>query len=256
MFQLFKKGGRYEEQNIFKLISEKVDSECKNISSNSHQICVCHRDTKHNIVKYCSLKSVFEWEILVYLYIIDNRIALQTSIVADKIIYDTSDKVSLYTFLNKYNPNIKLLLNELFGFVCKFRTFNFLHGNLHIHNIFVNPQMFIRRGKFYIIDFGNSFILDKKINTFPNYNRSSFIGESDKKISSMFFEFWDFFTLFISLKIFFKNNLDTIVYLETLIKNYIPMDILLRFSKEYQDYGLDNILSFYLDDPCIITMNT
>jgi len=254
MFQLFKKGDRYEEENIFKSISEKVDSECKNISSNSYQICVCDRDTKRNIVKYCSLQNVFEWEVLVYLYIIDNRIALQTSIVADKIIYDTSDKVSLYTFLNKYNPNIKLLLNELFGFVCKFRTFNFLHGNLHIHNIFVNPKMFIRRGKFYIIDFGNSFILDKKINTFPNYNRSSFIGESDKKISSIFFEFWDFFTLFVSLKIYFKNNLDTVVYLETLITNYIPIDILLRFSKEYQDYCFDNILTFYLDEPCIINV--
>ena len=252
MFGLFKKKDREKEQNIFKLISEKVDYECKNISSNSYQMCVCNRDTKHNIVKYCSLKSVFEWETLVYLYIIDAKIALQTSIVTDNIIYDTSDKVSLYTFLNKYKPNIKLLLNELFGFVCKFRTFNFLHGNLHIHNIFVNPEMFFRRGKFYIIDFGNSFILDKKVNTIPNYNRSSFIGESEKKISSMFFEFWDFFTLFISLKLYFKNNLDIVVYLETLIINYIPRDILLRFIKEYQDYGFDNILTFYLDNPNII----
>lgn len=256
MFNLFKKREKQTE-NIFKSSkSEKKDSECENISLNSYQTCVCNRDSKRNIVKYYCLENMFEWEICVYLYIINTKIALKTSLCDKNIVYDTRDKVSLYTFLKNNNPNIKFLLNELFGFVCKFRTFNFLHGNLHIHNIFVNPEMFIRKGKFYVMDFSNSFILDKTISKTPDYNRSSFIGESDKKISSIFFEYWDFFTLFVSLKIYFKDSIDIIVYLETLIENYIKKDVLLRFIKEYQNHRIDNILTFYLDDPCIITMNT
>ena len=125
---------------------------------------------------------------------------------------------------------------------------------MHIHNIFINPETFVRRGRFYVIDFSNSFLLDKLEKTAgPNYQRSSFLGEMDKKITSIFFEYWDFFTLYVSLKLLLKDDLHSIVYLDNLIQNYIKPDVLDRFLKEYENYNDTNILTFYLDKPTFVS---
>lgn len=250
MFLFKRKSKPKETENIFKTISTKRDSECNYLTTMCFQQCVYDKDKSQNIIKYCSLQDVFEWETVIYLYLLDKYITPPINIKNKNITYDTSDKISLYQYIKTNEFSVKLLLNELFGFVCKFRHYNFLHGNLHVHNIFVNPDTFIRRGRFYVIDFSNSFLLDKLEKTpAPNYQRSSFLGEMDRKITSIFFEYWDFFTLYISLKLLFKGDLHTIVYLDNLIQNYIKPDVLDRFLKEYENYNDTNILTFYLDKP-------
>lgn len=256
---LFKRKSRDNKQNetqsenIFKTISKKRDSECNYLTLMCFQKCVYDKDDSQNIVKYCSFQDVFEWETVIYLYLLDKHISTSIHITGKHIKYDTHDKISLYQYINNDKISLKLLLNELFGFVCKFRDYNFLHGNLHVHNIFVNPDTFVRRGRFYVIDFSNSYLFDKADRSTPQYQRSSFLGEMDHKITSIFFEYWDFFTLYISLKLLLKNNLQNVVYLDNLIQNYIKPDVLDRFLTEYEKYNDTNILTFYLDKPKFVT---
>lgn len=140
----------------------------------------------------------------------------------------------------------------MFGFICKFREYNFLHGNLHIHNIFINKDKFISKGEFYVIDYSNSFLMDKNITSkLPQYQRSSYLQETSLKIQSIFFEYWDFFTLYISLLPHLKCK-DKEQYLNDLIKTYIKEDILNRFLSEYEKYKETNILVYHLDNPTFI----
>ena len=88
------------------------------------------------------------------------------------------------------------------------------------------------KGRFYIIDFSNSYIFKtnrRGVTSCPKYNRTSFIGEYDKKASYEFFIYWDFFTLYVSLKMFLKNDFENLVYLERLIQNYMSEEIVKRF---------------------------
>lgn len=237
--------------NIFRLISKKIskkrDSECNFLTQLNFQNCYYEKCDKKNIIKRCSNFAVLEWESVVYLYLVDKRIAPLMNFKENNLYYETSDKISLYEYIRGKNPHIKFLLNELFGFVSKFRDYNFLHGNLHVHNVFINPNLFIRKGHFYVIDYSNSFLLDKSSNS-PKYQRSSFIGEMDKKITSIFFEYWDFFTLYTSLKLLLERNLTDIAYLDDLIKNYVNKDILTRFIQEYKSYNNSNIVSYHLNN--------
>jgi hypothetical protein len=244
----FKK--RKYDDNIFKNISSKIDSECKYLTQLCHQECVFDKNNTDNIVKHCRSKSIYEWETVVYLYLLDKKIStLVTGGEHYQITYDTNDKVSLYTHLKNNKNNTKIILNELFGFVSKFRQYNFLHGNLHVHNIFIDPQ----RYTFYVIDFSNSFLLDDTHQKTPNYQRSSFIGEMDNKITSMLFEYWDIFTLYVSVKLLLKDNLQGINYLETIITNYIKQpDILKRFTDEYLKFNETNILEFHIHIPSFV----
>jgi hypothetical protein len=267
MFLFKRKTKPKEPDNIFKTISTKRDSECNYLTKMCFQQCVYEKDLSSNITKYCSLQEVFEWETIIYIYLLDKNISPIIHIKGNNLRYDTNDKLSLYQYIKngcKKEPDnavstkldtvsIKLLLNELFGFVCKFRSFYFLHGNLHVHNIFVNPDTFIRRGRFYVIDFSNSFLLDRIDKSGPKYQRTSFLGEMDHKITSIFFEYWDFFTLYVSLKLLFRGNLSIIVYLDILIRNYIKEDVLQRFLQEYEKYNDTNILTFYFDKPTFVS---
>ena len=90
-------------------------------------------------------------------------------------------------------------------------------------------------------------LLDKSSKS-PMYQRSSFIGEIDKKITSIFFEYWYFFTLYISLKLLLKSNLDNVAYLDGLIKTYVNNQILDRFIHEYKSYNDSNIVTYHLNN--------
>lgn len=240
-----------DDDNIFRSTTKR-DSECKFLTKLNFQRCYYDKCDRKNIVKRCSNIDVLEWESIVYLYLVDKRIAPLMSFRSDSLYYETSDKISLYEYIRGNNPHIKFLLNELFGFVSKFRDYHFLHGNLHVHNVFINPNTFIRKGHFYVIDYSNSFLLDKSSQS-PTYQRSSFIGELDKKITSIFFQYWDFFTLYTSLKLLLKSNLANIAYLDSLIENYVNKEILNRFMQEYQSYNDSNIVTYHLNNnPSIV----
>jgi hypothetical protein len=252
-FKRFKKKSSEEHENIFKTISNRRDSDCIELNNLCYQDCVFDKNTNNDIVKHCKTNSVYVWETIVYLYLLDKKISpLVTGGDGNTITYKTNSKISLYRYLkqNRETAKIKIILNELFGFVCKFRDFNFLHGNLHIHNIYVNPD---KTGRFYVIDFSNSFLLDNNTKQSPKYQRSSYIGEMDNKITSLLFEYWDMFTLYVSIKLLLKDNLHQIHYLETVIGNYIKQtDVLERFTEEYLKYNDSNILQFHIHDPYFV----
>lgn len=231
---MFKKRETFDK-NIFKSWDSirSNDSECMYLNKYCLQKCYCEKDNDNNISKYFIDKEIFNWEIEVYTKLLDKKITPKIEINADKYLtYIVSDKVSIYTFLLKNKTYTKFVLNELYSFVKKFNTYNFLHGNLHLHNIYIDPDKFLSKGRFYIIDFSNAYIFKtnrRGVTSCPRYSRTSFIGEYDKKISQEFYIYWDFFTLYVSLKMFLKNDLENLVYLENLIQNYIPEDIIKRF---------------------------
>jgi len=224
-----------ENRNVFRswdsIKSNK--SECFFLNKYCLQQCYCEKDINNNITKYFIDKDIYDWEVEIYSKLLNKRITPEIRNQRDKYItYMISDKVSIYNFLLKNKQYTKFVLNELYSFVKKFNKYNFLHGNLHLHNIFIDPDTFLSKGRFYIIDFSNSYIFEtnrRGVTSCPKYNRTSFIGEYDKKASDEFFIYWDFFTLYISLKMFLKNDFENLVYLERLIQNYMSEEIIKRF---------------------------
>jgi hypothetical protein len=168
---------------------------------------------------------MYNHEINIYLYLLDKNITLLSTPHKLSLCYNIKDEISLHSYLDNYKPNITFLLNELFCFINKFKSYKFVHGNLHLHNIFLNPKTFLRKGNFYVIDFSNSYIIQKKY-------------YKDK----LFVENWDFFSLYISLKNFFKNNIKNLIYLENLILNYINIYDLKSLLNKYTESSKSLIL--------------
>lgn len=222
--------------NIFKTFTKISDKHCKFLVDLSYQKCIYDRDNSNNIIKVCDSRDIIEWETIVYLYLMDNKITPLISISNMTIEYNTNDKISLYQYITQNKKHLKLILNELLSFISKFRQHSFLHGNLHIHNIVVDVKKF--PGLFYVIDLGNSFLHLSKFQ--PSYKRSSFLGEMHSKNDSILFEYWDFFTLYISLKPILDSHY--FFYFENLIRSYIKEDVLNHFSKEYEKYIKQNLI--------------
>lgn len=232
---MFKNYDKEYSKNVFKSWDsiKSNDSECIFLNKYCLQKCYCEKDNDKNISKYFIDKDIYDWEIEVYMKLLNKNITPEIKINGEKYItYIVSDKISLYNFLLKNKKYTKFVLNELYSFVKKFNKYNFLHGNLHLHNIFIDPDKFLSKGRFYIIDFSNSYIFKtnrKGVTSCPRYSRTSFMGEYGKKTSDEFYIYWDFFTLYVSLKMFLKNDLEDLVYLENLIQNYMSEDIIKRF---------------------------
>jgi hypothetical protein len=220
--------------NVFKSISKRPDIECQNVSNNSYFYNVCDRDHNKNIIKYYDLaddvsKEIYEWEVQMYLYMMDSKLSVKTLIDNNKIIYDVHDKISVYTFLNRLknnNNNIaiyKLILNEIFSFVCKFKEHNFIHGNLNIHNIFINPIIFYSRCKFYILDFSNSIVIKKNQIIKPQIDEAN-------SFLMMYIKYYDYFMLYNSLKKYFSSDPPMLQYLNDVIDRYIKKDVLVEMN--------------------------
>ena len=220
---MFKKEIAYKKEIVHKNpLTFTKDKECELISKFSLYKCRFERDAKNNIIKFLPNNYMYNKEIKIYLYLLDKHITLLSTPSKSCLYYHIKDKISLYSFINQYKPNIKFVLNELFCFINKFISYKFVHGNLHIHNIFINPHTFMQKANFYIMDFSNSNILNAyttKINCYKNDNR--YTNDNCYKNDNLFFYNWDFFSLYISLKFFFKNDMKNLIYLENLIVNYI-----------------------------------
>lgn len=196
--------------------SKEIDEECRYINEKCLQNCICIKNNDNNIIKKCLDPDLFYWETSIYLALLDKNFIPMASSEFPKIIYHTHNMKSLRSILKSRNCNIKEILNEVFNFVNNFKKYNFIHGNLHIDNIFIDSD-----NNYYIIDFTNSYY--HFIKGGPNYKRRSFI---DFQYNDRHIKYLDFFTLYISLKLFFKNKIKYIYYLENLIRNYIKNEIL------------------------------
>lgn len=207
--------------NINKIYTSVKDKECDLIHKSNLSKCIFYRNSRNNIIK--KFKNSFEYnhEICIYLYLLDKNITLLSTPDNLSLRYNITNEISLYTYLINYTHNIKFILNELFCFINTFKYYKFLHGNLHIHNIFLNP---LQTSHFYVIDFTNSKIFNK-----PNYTQKS---------KNIIIYNWDFFTLYISLKMFFKNNIKILIYLDNLIQTYINKIDLESLLNEYKNLVL------------------
>jgi len=218
--------------NLFK--SKQIDQECRYINEKCLQECVCIKTKDNNITKDFFNSELFYWECNIYLALCEKGfIPLASTIYPTMMIYYKKDMISLRSKLIDRNCNVKEVLNELFNFVNLFYKNNFIHGNLHIDNIFIDKY-----GRFYIIDFTNSYLIKSSLNR-PKYKRRSFINsinsidniDNIEKINAKS-RYIDFFTLYISLKSFL-TSIKYIRYLDNLINNYIKQDILYKMLDLY-----------------------
>jgi hypothetical protein len=198
-----------------------TDTECNYLNNKCIQPCICKKDSTNNIFKVCNSQNVFEWEAHIYLSFLDSELFPQVSASNQKIMYLTSGMVSLRTYLNTKPKYSSFVLNELFSFVKSFKSHCFLHGNLHIDNVFLFPGTFKSSPRFFVIDYANSYNLND-VTSKPKYKRTSYIGEFENKIRKNHLMVWDYVTMFLSLKIFYKNELRKVLFVEKLVTSYVP----------------------------------
>lgn len=117
--------------------------------------------SNNDIVKYYKYKDDFACEIILHEYLSQKRITtdFDIDIKNQTLNYILNDNICLYNYLETCNnySMLRVLTNELFAFVSTFKKYNFIHGNLHIYNIFINPKTF----KLYIIDFTHTRLVQK-----------------------------------------------------------------------------------------------
>lgn len=179
-----------------------------------------------NIVKHVPNNDYFEWECNMYKYLLKNQklpISLPITPSKDCFIYQTNTMKPLIEILSDKKKK-NFILNELFSYVFNFRHCNFVHGNLHIYNIFYDNQT----KQFYCLDLSDSNFIENNININPNY-KQHFYSRLVEKQSKYY---CDLLSIFSSLKIYFKNDQKTIDYITERILVFIPKDILTEYIIE------------------------
>jgi hypothetical protein len=209
-------------------LKSQMDNECKFLQHNCTHSCAWSKDVDNNIVKVFPCKDVYAWETFVYLNMVDEDIFPLVSPQTDTLTYITKDLISLRTLLNgKSKFNTTLLLNELFSCIHKFKSLHFMHGNLNMDNIFVNPSSLPTDPQFVVIDYANSIITGLKQS--PQYERTSFLKESCQEVDWN----WDFCTLYFCLKLYFKGNIAKLRLLDDLVATYVRSDTLRDFLNRH-----------------------
>jgi len=229
---MFKKNN---DENIFKSLSTKLDKECQYINLQCNQNCFCKKDITTNNIKRIALDPLISYhESNVYLNLLSNNSNITTlmSISHDEITYETKRLISLRTFLKNNVDYTTYIINELFAFINTFKKYNFIHGNLHIDNIYIKINKDNKHSfNFFIIDLCNSYFIN---NDFCHYKRTSFLNEYDSKKNLLFY--WDFCSIWSSLSLFYENKNKIIQYIKSTIVNYIGKDAFENFLSQYNDF--------------------
>lgn len=230
--------------NIFKQISKKKVDSCFLINCQCNQDCYCDQFNL-NIRRLCFDPDIYKHESYIYLMLLtkNSNIPCLMSVKNNEIIYHLKDHSSLRNYMWKNIHNITLIINELFVFIHSFKEYNFVHGNLHIDNIFVDTlNSCDTKVIFHTIDFCNSYIENTDKNC--KYKRTSFLREYEMKKDILYY--WDFCSIYISLTLFLNNPkinqintfqaIEFIEYIKTIITSYIGKERFEHFIKEYDDY--------------------
>jgi hypothetical protein len=206
------------ESNVFK---SKKDEECRQITKKCVQISFCEKDKHNNISKFYTSEDVLKWELRVYMTLEKWNIVPKIKSGNLQVTYGTNDLVSLRTMLTRHTiEEYTVFLYELFSFINSFKQLQFVHGNLHIDNIFVEQE---NQLNFYVIDFANSYLFNSKVSQ-PQYNRSSYIGEYNNKLKAYHLIYWDFFTMYISLLQVIGKDKKLKTILDSIVKTYIKKE--------------------------------
>lgn len=232
---MFKKNKESFKDNIFRQITKKCDLECHLINCQSNQSCYCDKEGP-NIRRICFREEISQYESNVYLTLLskNSNITNPISINKNEIIYHLKNHCSLRKFLEKNINNISLIMNELFLFIHSFKNYHFIHGNLHIDNIFIDELMSSNtKIIFKVVDLCYSyFYFNDPVNKRYSY---------EEKIKN----YWDFCSMYLSLSIFLnskgllknkKFNIDILHMIKMIIISYIGNDIFQKFLINYNDY--------------------
>lgn len=209
---------------------KRNEIDCHYINNKCMQECKCYKENNTNdIIRIFQNYELYEWEKEVYKELINSKIIANINIGEYVICYNLNEYISMRKFLNKENnKNTSLILNELYSFINMFKKYNFVHGNLHIDNIFIKIEN--NHVNFKVIDYVNSYITNNKKKDI--LKKTSFIGEYEKKEYNNFLLYWDFFTMYISLKTFYKNKIKIIYNLQNIVESYIPHNIFNNILQE------------------------
>lgn len=205
-----------------------------NIDKHCKQSCVTVVG-KEYIHRHYFLTSIFVWETNVYLRLLGSNITPFVSPKSLTIMYHTKGLVSLRDYLDNYQKkiNISAFFHELFSFVKHFKRFKFAHGNLHVDNIMIRPET---TPQFFVIDLVNSHLLDTPTSTI---RRTSFLGEYDHPAKIDNLNYFDIYTLVLSLK-----TIESIQNYQPMLKKmaqeYIPRTVLQLF-RTIRPYHMDQL---------------
>lgn len=221
-----------KSENIFR-DSFKNDRDCYFLNLQCNQDCYCDKDTNNNIRRIFFDPLIFKYEVYIYLSLLKNNINI-TPLISNKnndIIYITNELISLRTFLIKNPKHVTLIINEAFAFVNTFTKYNFIHGNLHIDNIYIDTK---NKYKFYVIDLCNSYYTSNNIDLYNNssnngnfnFKRKSYIDlnnntKEHEKFKLEYLNYWDFLCLFCSLNLYFEKSKEHLNYTKSAIQNYM-----------------------------------
>ena len=195
-----------------------IDIDCKYINEKSLDKCVYEKDNNNNIIKTSFDTCIFKYEMDIYKYLIKRNVIPKTLFRNNKMIYNTSEMKSLRAIL-LLNKNKKNTINETFSFINTFMNYYYVHGNLHIDNVFVDKE-----GDMYVIDYGCSYLLNKKTSS---YKRRSYISvDSEFNLCEDALRYWDMFTMYISLSMYFEEEKVYKRYVKETVLNWIPRDTL------------------------------
>lgn len=192
------------------------------IDKNNIHLSECTVDDNGNILKRYVEESSFWWESKVYVSLVERDIFPLMTASSMNMTYYVSGMRSLRAILKEDSARYMIILYELFNFVKKFADMNFVHGNLHIDNIYVQFD----RGHyiFKLVDLSNAYVDDLEPES-PFY-RSSFLGEFDCKETHEHFSYWDFFTLITSLKCEYIQDQVKYMAIDKIVSLVIKLSIL------------------------------
>lgn len=201
-----------EMNNITK---ESDDDVCKLLNKKCFQLCYCDRTSTNDIIKCCDDSDIVKWESDIYLSFLDDNIFPNMDVNDNNIIYKVNGMQSIRKFLKTHTVNnifkksdivinVNVFLNELFSYIRYFKRVGLIHGNLHIDNIFVKYNGDSNQFVFFTIDYSNAYNKRRSCPE-PLYRRTSFMREYVRKDIGNEYEYWDFFTIYVALKVFLKD---------------------------------------------------
>lgn len=225
------------------------------INKKHTQESICSLYNTFNIKKQFNQSKALLWEEFIHTQLKNTKSNFIPDTIFDKnsCIYNLDNLVSLRHFLKTHKQHFTFIINEIFSYTCSFYSnYFFIHGNLHIDNIFINENTFFNRPCFFVIDYSNSYLLNEPFrHSMPLYKRSSFLFEYDIKLYDSNIIYWDIFTLFLSLKTFInlldfsKNSNKYITQLYNSVYLFIPKSLLDSMIHSYvNSENIDTLYNF------------
>lgn len=185
----------------------------------------CEMETiEGNLYRYYKNPELFIHECAIYMQLIEYSPLVNPGI--QKINYHIKSMKSFRDFILKTScKKIPFVINDVLNFILTFQNKSFVHGNLHVDNLFVHKK----KHKFYIVDFVNAY--HKSVPVPRTFKRSSYLGEFQLKEHFNLLQYWDIFTFYLSLK---SLLLDEVEVIDKYFFSYIPLDIFQKLSEFYE----------------------